>query len=705
MPFAEVNLVPSVNIESTPADNPSGVQESQFIRWKAALPEKRGGCTLFIQAPMDGIPRDIQPWGGLNGERLIGTATTQKVYAYSDNGTPATGVNTEISPQYKDTNNPPKITVKKNETKVIVYDPGISGVTIYDAVTFYTPVSVGGIFLLGTYQVIESYGLFSYIIDAGYPAVADVTLGGDVPVFTTTAGTQEVRVSFPIAYQPAQLKQGDVVGYEYSQAVTLGGITIEGQYVVNRVLDLNTFIIVDNESATFNATAPLNGGNAALRYWIPGGPPIAGAGYGINPYGGNNPPPGPPIGWGQGQPIPPITNTLTYSAPNWYLDNRGSTLVAAAEDGPIFFWDRSTGFRNMSVLPGAPVRNKGAFQAMPQGNIMAWGCSDTIDTLQNPLYIRWSDSNDPTVWAPTLENNAGFYNMPTGSKIVRGIQGPTQQYWFTDVDVYVAQYIGGNETYGFNKIGNGCGLVATKAVTTLNSNVYWMSQKQFFVCPSGGAPQPIPCSVWDFLMQNINEVNLPYVVAGANSIFNEVNWFFPAIVGPDNLPTNNTVGYVCYNSQYNEWDVGYLDRTAWFDQSLVGPPIATDSNGWLYQHETSNDLAVGLNIVPIDSWLKTGYFSLSNGQDLQFCDWFLPDMKWGQYSQPQNAQIKFTFYVTDYAGQTPRVYGPYTTTKDTPFICPRFRGRFVAMKVQSTDLGSFWRLGSLRYRYAPSGRR
>lgn len=702
MPFAEVNLVPSVNIESTPADNPSGVQESQFIRWKANLPEKRGGCTLFIQSPMAGIPRDIQPWGGLNGERLIGTATTQKVYIYSDTGAPATGVNTEVSPQYRDTLNPPQITVKKNETTVVITDPGISGVTIYDAVTFYTPVSVGGIFLLGTYQVIESYGLFSYVIDAGYPAVQDVTLGGVVPTFTTVAGTQEITVNFPIGYQPAQLKAGDVIGFE--QPTPVGGVTIIGQYNVIRVLDLNRFVIIDNEEATSNATASLNNGNVSLRYWIPGGPPIAGAGYGINPYGGNNPPPGPPIGWGQGQSIPPITNTNTYSAPNWYLDNRGSTLIAAAEDGPIFYWDRSSGFKNLSILPGSPVRNKGAFQAMPQGNIMAWGCSDTIDTLQNPLYIRWSDANDPTVWTPTLENTAGFYNVPTGSKVVRGMQGPTQQYWFTDVDVYVAQYIGGNEGYGFNKVGNGCGLVAPKAVTMLNSNVYWMSQRQFFVCPSGGAPQPIPCSVWDFIFQNISEESLPYVVAGANSLFNEVSWFFPAIV-TETGATTGQMAYVCYNAQYNEWDVGYLDRTAWFDQSLIGPPIGTDTAGYLYQHETSNNLAVGQTIQPIDAWFKTGYFSITNGQDLSFVDWLLPDFKWGQYSQPQDADIKFTFFVTDYSGQTPREYGPYTVNKDTQFICPRFRGRYVAMKIQSTDLNSFWRLGSCRYRFAPSGRR
>ena len=233
--------------------------------------------------------------------------------------------------------------------------------------------------------------------------------------------------------------------------------------------------------------------------------------------------------------------------------------------------------------------------------------------------------------------------------------------------------------------------------------MYWMSNREFFVCPSGGAPQPIPCSVWDFIFQNMDFQYQSNVIAGSNSLFNEVTWFFPT--KNSNLPPGTPNAYVTFNAQYAEWDVGYLNRTAWFDQSLVGEPIASDYAGYVYKHETSYNNAIGPDTAPINAWFRTGYFSLTEGQDLAFVDWLLPDMKWGLYEQPELAEIKFTFYVTDYAGQTPREYGPYTTTKSTPFICPRFRGRFLAIRVESTDLNSFWRLGSVRYRYAGSGRR
>lgn len=54
MPFAEINLTPGVNTETSPADNPAGVQESSFIRWRANLPEKRGGCVLYVDQAVTG---------------------------------------------------------------------------------------------------------------------------------------------------------------------------------------------------------------------------------------------------------------------------------------------------------------------------------------------------------------------------------------------------------------------------------------------------------------------------------------------------------------------------------------------------------------------------------------------------------------------------------------------------------------------------
>jgi hypothetical protein len=123
-------------------------------------------------------------------------------------------------------------------------------------------------------------------------------------------------------------------------------------------------------------------------------------------------------------------------------------------------------------------------------------------------------------------------------------------------------------------------------------------------------------------------------------------------------------------------------------------------NQYIYQHETSKN-ADG---VAMDSYFQTGYFVLSDADVKTFLDEVWPDMKWGYFGGTQGANILLTFYATDYPGQDPTVYGPYTLTQATNFISPRIRARLVAIRIESADIDSWWRIGNIRYRLQPDGR-
>jgi hypothetical protein len=376
---------------------------------------------------------------------------------------------------------------------------------------------------------------------------------------------------------------------------------------------------------------------------------------------------------------------------DWSLDNWGEYLIASPLGGEIFYWNPNDANGHTVVVPNAPLINEGCFVAMPERQIVAYG--STFTGFQDPLLVRWCDVGNFTSWVGTVVNQAGSYRIPKGSKIVGGIQGPQQGLIWTDLGLWAMQYINLPLVYSFNEIASGCGLVGRKAMGTLAGTVYWMSQSQFFRL-SGNGVEPVQCPIWDVIFQDIDTSYWQNVRCAPNSQFGEIAWYYPTL-GSNGVPTK----YAKYNALLNQWDFGTLTRTAWIDQSIFGPPIGAGGDLNIYQHETSNDA----NGAAINSSFQTGYFAVQDGDLKTFVDQVWPDMKWGLYDQSQNATVTITFFTADYPGDTPKSYS-YTVNQTTQFVTPRLRARLVAIKIESTDLGSFWRVGNIRYRYQPDGK-
>lgn len=391
------------------------------------------------------------------------------------------------------------------------------------------------------------------------------------------------------------------------------------------------------------------------------------------------------------------TNTVSFSTATTSATVVGALTWNTAPYQPIYQWNPISSSPTATVIPAAPPINDGMFVAMPQRQIIAWGSSFT--GIQDPLLIRWCDVNNYNSWIGTVTNQAGSYRIPKGSKIVGCIQGPQQGLVWTDLGLWAMQYIGQPYVYSFNEIGTGCGLIARKAAGSLNGVVYWMGPTQFYKLSSGGV-EPLLCPIWDVIFQELDNTNgganLYKIRTAVNARFEEITWYYPTMSSGGEV-----TAYAKYNATLNIWDYGTLGRSAWIDQSVLGPPIGADPQSlYLYQHETSNDAAG----TAMPSSLQTGYFAISESDEKAYVDQVRPDMKWGYFGGSQSATVNLTFYVTDYAGQTPQVFGPYAVTQNTQYISPRFRARLVSIGISSSDVGSFWRLGNIRYRVTQDGK-
>jgi hypothetical protein len=552
------------------------------------------------------------------------------------------------------------------------------GLFVGDTFPVLVPVEAGSVRVSGNYLV-QSLGPGSttdnFTIQAANSATKTPTLtaSGTGSVATLTfASTYKTPVGSTIVVE-------NVVPAGYNGTYTVTASSAGSVSYANATTGAMT-----TAGTVFTSIVEENNGLAGLLYYNGTGPLAANSGYGVGGYGTG--------GYGSG--IPPvagggtaITNTI-----DWSLDNWGETLIASPIDGPIYEWSPSANNPAATIIPEAPQINEGVFVAMPQRQIIAYG--STFNGVKDALLIRWCDVANYNSWIGLVTNQAGSYRIPKGSKIIQGIQGPQQGLIWTDLAVWAMQYVGPPYVYQFNEIGTGCGLIGRKAATSVNGIVYWMGQSQFFRLAGGGV-EPIRCPVWDVVFQDLDTDNLDKIRVAPNSRFGEISWFYPTRSNGGEVSH-----YVKYNFILDQWDFGTLARTAWINESVLGPPIGAAPDQYIYQHETSTD-ADG---QAINASFQTGYFVLTEANVKMFIDQIWPDMKWGYYGGTQNAQVQLTFYVADYAGQTPVQYGPYLMTQATTFLTPRFRGRLVSIKIESNDIGSFWRIGNIRYRYQEDGK-
>ena len=691
MPHASVKLKPGIDVNETPALNEAGISSSNLIRFiydrnGIGLIQKLGGWTKFYNNTIDAIVRALWAWQDTNNKSHLAVGT-QNIgnLGYAELSVITNGAQIDISPRTGTTDITPDFSTTAGSPVVTITDTVNQDITEFDSVYIQTHVAVGGLILFGNYQ--------AYPVSATtYEILARDTLGNLLPApstsvlpvvaeFDTTSGQSLILVTLP--------NHGFSVGDTYPILVstTIAGVTLFGNYIVQGVPSPNTFEIFANNLPNATTSAFINGGDVRFVYSFGVGPTVLGFGFGGSSYGSG--------GYGTGTSV--SSTGLPVPATDWTLDNWGETLVACPINNslyqPIVQWNPTAGAGTANVIPEAPTLNDGIFVAMPQRQIIAWG--STFTGIQDPLLIRWCDVNNYNSWIGTVTNQAGSYRIPKGSRIVGCIQGPQQGLVWTDLAVWAMQYVGPPFVYSFNEIGTGCGLIARKAAASIAGNVYWMGPSQFYKLSSDGVT-PVACPVWDVIFQDLDQTNLNKIRVGVNSRFGEITWYYPTMSNGGEINA-----YVKYNVFLQQWDYGSLARSAWIDQSVLGPPIGADPNTlYIYQHETSTD-ADG---APLNASFQTGYFAMSEADVKMFVDQVWPDMKWGYFEGAQNAVVNLTFLTTDYAGQSPQQYGPYPLTQNTTFISPRFRGRLVSIKLDSNDVGSFWRIGNIRYRVKEDGK-
>ena len=356
--------------------------------------------------------------------------------------------------------------------------------------------------------------------------------------------------------------------------------------------------------------------------------------------------------------------------------------------------------------------------------VIAFGCNDpggyvtSSQTSIDPLLVRWTDQQNILSWYPTLTNQAGSQRLSQGSLIVTAIQTRQEILIFTDTALYNMQYIGPPYVFGFNSMGDNISIISPNCVSVANNTVYWMGYNKFYFY--NGTVQTLPCSVRQYLFDNINFQQSEQVFSGTNEAFNEIWWYYVSVNS-----TNNTVdSYVVYNYLDQTWYYGQMSRSAWLYSPLRFTPMSTTYNGQLIYQENGVDDGTAISTssgaaYPITSYIQSSDFDIGDGNNFGFVYRLVPDVNFTGSTTNQPA-VTMTFLPRQFTGSTYGVTNSPTitsaqnysnTTKQyivqqfTPQIYVRARGRQMAFKISSNTLGVAWQSGTNRLDIRPDGRR
>ena len=503
---------------------------------------------------------------------------------------------------------------------------------------------------------------------------------------------------------------GAVIGdfVTISGAVSLGGnitasvLNQEHEIVSVPTSDTYTF----TASATANSSDTGNGGsgvdgeyqiNVGLDVYVPS------TGWGAS-------------GWGEGTFGSSSALSFATQLRLYSHDNFGEDLVFNPRNGGVYYFDTSGGTCNRAVslsdLSGANLPPTVALQVLVSDidrHVLCFGADPIVGSSRSgtidPMLIAFSDQEDITQWEPLPTNTAGSLRLSAGSSIIGALRARQETLVWTDTSLYSLSFVGQPFTFGVNLVNEGVGLVGPNAAVNTPKGIFWMDKKGFYSYT--GQVQSLPCSVLNYVFNDINDTQSFQIFAFSNKAFDEVGWFYCSS-GQTNIDR-----YVVYNYNENTWSIGQLSRNAWLDEGVFDKPIAThelsSNTSCIFNHEVGND---DDGSAMQNVFIESSDFDIGEGDMFQHISRVIPDVKFiGTGSLGSSGQqLDFVLKKRNFPGESLTTVSTSACFSNTTKLDTRLRGRQAVLRVQSNDddtnvTGMSFRLGATRLDIKPDGKR
>ena len=712
MPLTSLKFKAGIISDVTSLSAEGGYTDGDLVRFRLGYPEKFGGWEKYSQNTYLGSARRLHNWVALDGSDFLGIGTHLKYYIEEGQ------TFNDITP-IRNTTSAGDITFSatNGSTTITVTDPA-HGANEKDFVTFSGAVSLGGTItatiLNAEFQIVSLISSNAYTITSSVAANSsdtgnggssvvgayqlnvglDVTVGGTGwgagQWSGTTSGALATQLNEALDASETDVDVDDETGMNTANDVIL---VDDELMLVSATTDDNTMTVTRGHSGT---TATTHADNTLVRLAV-------GNADSANDF----------VGWG---------NAASVTTPGaqirlWSHDNFGEDIIINPRDSGLFYWDKTNGLGNRAVELSAtstysgetsvPTVAKQILVSDQDRHVIAFGCdglgatptATQGDGIQDPLLIRFSSQENPVDFFPTATNTAGDLRLGGGSTFVQAVETKQLILVFTNKTLHAMKFIGPPFTFGLQELSKNITIMSPFSAIAVEDAVFWMGVDTFYLYENGQTIQ-LPCTVKDkvFLDFNFEERNKVHV--GLNSEFTEILWFYPSSAGTE------IDKYVAYNYQERLWYYGTLTRQAWLDRGIRNLPQAT-GNQYLYNHEIGYDD----DGSAMTSFIESAVMDIGEGNNFVSIRRVIPDITFAG-STSTNPTVSFTVKSKNFPGGGFEQTGSGTTERSattpvekfTTKLDYRIRGRSFALRLDSTSLGTKYKLGTPRIDIRPDGR-
>jgi len=721
MALITLDFLPGIDKQDTTKGAERRFVDSNNVRFRYGLPEKVGGWSSLLTDKIVGVVRNQHPFTDLDGNRYVALGTDKFLLLYFE------GQLFDITPIRSSLTSSTMATTDESAS-VTITTSSAHGAKAGDIVQLDSVTLPGGTGLSASnfedvkFQIITAPSTTTFTITSTAAATATVSTGGSITCkFYETVGPREQTYGYGWGV-------GNWGGTVDSATATTVNEALDASETTITLTSATAFptagtILVDSELITYTgkSTNDLTGctrgasGSTAATH-SDGATATDASDFG---------------GWG----VAVKADQVQLEPGLWSLDNFGQVLVATVANGKTFTWNsgatsatsnRASTSTSSFLTSNNPTASRATLISPTTRHLIHFGTETTIGTTttQDDMFIRFSDQEDINTFTPSAINAAGTQRLQDGTKIVGALKAKETILIWTDTALYTMKFIGAPFTFGFEQVGTNCGLIGKNAAVEIDGVAYWMSNNGFFLFD--GTVKSLPCSVEDFVYDDIDLTKGQQITAGVNNLFTEIIWWYPA--SGENF-NNKLVAYNYLESMGSQvpggiWYNSTEGRTSWMDSKIYPKPYATSyassdtgtfptiqgvtglGGTTYFEHEVGNNqINTDGSSTAISSFVKSYDFDLegqgTEGDKFLSVRRFIPDFK------SLEGTAKVTLAVKRFPSQDDSSTGlsPFSITSDTTKKDTRARGRYINIKIENDDIDQSWRFGTFSLDVQPDGGR